>query len=92
MPFPRHLVKEWGREIGWVCEVCGKDWRLGWLLEGHHILPSSAGGTDTRDNFKLLCLQCHYNAHRELRAKLVDHPASVGLVYARLRRTGGRWK
>lgn len=92
MPFPRHLVKEWGKALNWKCEVCKKEWKKGWILEGHHINPTSNGGTNTRDNFKLLCLECHYKAHKQLRRDGIDHPASVGLVYRRWLKTGGRWK
>lgn len=92
MPFPRHLVKTWGKELGWKCEVCGRKWVEGWLLEGHHIYPTFAGGADIRSNFKLLCIEDHYKAHLKLRERGVDHPASANIVKARWIRTGGRWK
>lgn len=92
MSFPSHLVKKWGAELGWECEVCHRKWSHGWLLEGHHKIPSSQGGQDVRENFQLLCIEDHYKAHRKLRREGKDHPASVFVVYARWKRTKGRWK
>ena len=89
MPFPRHLVKQWGRAIGWICEVCGRKWKDGWLLESHHIIPTHNGGKDTRDNFKLLCQEHHVQAHKHLANK---DSKSARLIEARFKKTGGRWK
>ena len=91
MPFPRYLTKRWGKQLGWKCEECNRLWKDGWLLEAHHILPTSAGGKDTRDNFRLLCLECHFLAHIDLEVKGVGH-RSAKIVLARLNRTKGRWK
>lgn len=89
MPFPRHLTKQWGKEIGWKCMSCGKRWIDGWCLESHHKTPTHNNGQDTRDNWQLLCIMCHERAHRVLaEADLL----SASLVHARLVRTGGRWK
>jgi len=60
-------------------------------MEGHHILPTSAGGQDTKENFALLCLECHHKAHLTLESLGIGHPSSR-LVKARLDRTKGRWK
>lgn len=92
MPFPKDLIKIWGKELDWKCEICGRDWRKGWILEGHHKFPTYAGGEDVRSNFQLLCLFCHYKAHVSLRLSKVDHPNSANLVLVRLKKTGGRWK
>lgn len=92
MPFPRHLVKEWGKLVNWCCEDCGKKWSEGFIVEGHHVKPTNAGGTDVKENFKLLCLECHYKAHLDLRSRGLDHPSSANLVKARLDRTGGKWR
>lgn len=88
MSFPRHLVKKWGKEVGWACESCGRRWKDGFKLEGHHIRPTHQGGEDTRENFKLLCLDCHEDAHRAL-AELDWQSAEM--IHARKVRTRGRW-
>lgn len=91
MSFPRHLRKLWGKLRGWKCENCGRRWADGFLLEFHHKLPTSAGGKDTEDNAQLLCIECHYLAHKELEREGVGHK-SASIVLARLRRTKGRWR
>lgn len=53
------------REDG-ECEKCGKDWKQGYYLEVHHILPESDGGGDTLDNAQLLCILDHAQAHEDL--------------------------
>jgi len=89
MPFPRQTTKRLGALRHWTCEVCGKRWTDGWCMEGHHKLPASLGGSDDDANFQLLCLACHYKAHK----LIADTQArSVAAVKARLERTGGRWK
>lgn len=87
MPFPKHLTKKWGAEIGWVCEVCGREWKDGWLLEAHHKIPTHNGGKNTRDNWILLCQECHIEAHEELSRK--DHN-SANLIRRRWGFTKGR--
>ena len=89
MPFPTRLTKKWGAEVGWACMVCGKKWTDGWALEAHHRIPTHMGGKDTRDNFSLLCIACHENAHRKL-AERDTH--SANLIHERLQRTKGRWR
>jgi len=91
MPFARYLRKSWGAKRKWKCEKCGVKWSDGWLLEFHHILPTSAGGADTESNAKLLCLYCHAKAHVILETQNVGH-RSASIVLARLARTKGRWK
>ena len=91
MTFQKHQRKLWGKKRGWKCQRCGRKWSDGYLLEFHHILPTSAGGQDTEDNAELLCIECHYIRHLELEQKGVGHKSSP-IVLARLRRTKGRWK
>lgn len=81
-----------GRRVGWACEDCGRSHSQGWLLEFHHILPRNAGGRDTFENMRLLCVEDHYYAHVALRRQGLDHPQSANLVYARLLKTQGRTK
>ena len=90
MSFPMWMRRAHGKKVGWACETCGKKWRDGWLLEFHHKLPTSKGGSDTFDNMKCLCMQCHYEVHVELGKKNMCHPASAELVLARIKKTGGR--
>ena len=44
---------------GEKCEGCGS-WEVG---EFHHVVFRKHGGKTTRDNLKLLCLECHRKAH-----------------------------
>lgn len=88
--FPVWMRREHGKKVGWRCERCGRRFADGWLIEFHHIKPTSAGGEDTWDNIEALCVEDHYYAHVDLRSKGLDDPRSAGLVYARLQRTGGR--
>jgi 5-methylcytosine-specific restriction endonuclease McrA len=89
--FPVGVRKKAGRQRGWVCQKCGRRFKDGWLIEAHHILPSSAGGPDTLENLILLCTLCHLKAHQELRRRGIDHPRSVGFIKRRLDNTfGGR--
>jgi len=66
--------KEWTalRDTMWVesggrCEQCHRWLPLeGGLFDGphlHHIKSRGAGGDDTRNNLKLLCLNCHQTEH-----------------------------
>lgn len=87
MPFPKEMTKRLGSARGWRCEVCGKRWQDGYLMEAHHKLPTSLGGKDTEDNFILLCLECHYKAHLAIAR---TQQASVSAVKARLDKTGGK--
>jgi len=89
MSFPRELVKKWGKEDGWKCKHCGKKWADGWILEADHILPSSLGGKDVRENFQLLCVGCHYRKHKAIE---IGGRVSAQLIKTRLDKTGGRWR
>lgn len=40
------------------CTQCGADGRTT-RLECDHIIPVAEGGTDTLDNARMLCLDCH---------------------------------
>ncbi len=89
--FPRWMRKIHGKSVGWSCERCGRQWKSGWMLEFHHILPTSAGGKDTFDNMECLCVRCHMHAHMDLAARGVGCPWSWKIVRARLSATcGGR--
>lgn len=89
MPFPREVTKRLGATKKWTCEICHKKWSDGWLMEGHHILPTSLGGTNDPSNFQLLCVKCHLEEHKAI---ALTQTQSVYAVEARLRRTRGRWK
>jgi RNA-directed DNA polymerase len=89
MPFSIADKKAWGKKRGWVCSRCNKRWSDGWLMEFHHIIPSSLGGTDTEDNAELLCVGCHLTRHMDI---LHTAQISANLIRSRLKRTSGRWK
>jgi len=89
--FPRWMIQEAGRKRGWKCEKCGRRFDQGYLIEAHHIHPTSQGGRNTPDNMRLLCTNCHWKTHCALRNKGLDHPRSAQLVKKRLDSTyGGR--
>lgn len=89
MPFPQNLTKKWGKEVGWECMVCGRKWTDGWLLEAHHIIPTHNGGKNIRENWILLCVEHHEEAHRELARK---DSYSADLIHRRLEKKKGRWR
>lgn len=90
MAFPKWMRRQYGAMKQWTCEMCNKEYKEGFAMEMHHILPTHAGGADTFENAMLLCVSCHYHAHLYLNARNQDHPASAGLILARLRKYGGR--
>ena len=90
MSFPKWLRKLAGAARGWKCEVCGKRFSQGWMIEAHHVIPTHAGGKDTLDNLLLVCLFCHRDFHKKLAREGKGHPRSAGLINARIRRTKGR--
>ena len=49
-----------------VCAECKmrEDWR-GWELS--HRIPLSRGGTDTPDNYEVLCAKCHATKRHGIR-------------------------
>ena len=89
MSFPYGFRKTVGKKRGWKCEECGKTFREGFLLEFHHITPSSWGGKDTEKNCQILCIFCHLRKHIELAQVDPRQWASVNLIRARLKRTSG---
>ena len=89
MTFSQNQKRKWGKRLGWRCELCGRSYNEGYLLEFHHIIPTSAGGNDTWDNAQLLCLFCHADAHILLEERGIGYP-SANIVLARLVRTRGR--
>mgnify|MGYP000066162893 CR=1 FL=1 len=88
--FPKSFRMAYGHSVGWKCEDCGRAWKDGWMLEFHHIIPTSAGGKDTSDNCRLCCRTCHLKAHKRLRARNLDDPRSVGLIERRIAKEGLR--
>lgn len=47
------------RELGPVCQGCGRDYEDDRVLEVDHIMPKSDGGTDAYANLTLLCPPCN---------------------------------
>lgn len=48
------------------CENCGSDWYKGHMLEAHHKVPLSDGGSNSVDNGEMLCRPCHADKHESL--------------------------
>ena len=90
MTFPKRLRKLAGALRGWKCEICGRKFSQGWMIEAHHIIPTHAKGKDTLDNLRLVCLFCHRDLHKKLAREGKGHPNSARLIEARIKRTGGR--
>jgi 5-methylcytosine-specific restriction endonuclease McrA len=46
----------------WHCQECGREcsWEAGHLA---HIKSRGAGGSDTEENTRLLCMACHHAEH-----------------------------
>ena len=45
-----------------VCEICG--FPVSELLQEHHVVPRSRGGSNRASNKIQLCPTCHYTLHR----------------------------
>ena len=45
------------------CEECLSDYNDGVILQVHHIIPISNGGSHKPDNLKVLCKSCHQSKH-----------------------------
>lgn len=69
------------------CMACGMK---NVVVDGAHILPLQYGGTNTIDNFHLLCRHCHYESEHligkeyemwfKLKTELYDYGSFVGLM------------
>lgn len=53
-----------------ACEVCGNP--IERILEIHHIVPRSCGGTGEDSNFSIVCPTCHRVIHRCIEAGKID--------------------
>ena len=91
MPFSQDFRRYLGKKRGWKCEYpgCSRKWVDGFLLEFHHKIPSSAGGTDSEENVEILCLEHHYKRHTQLEHMGIGHK-SAEIVMARWNKTKGR--
>ena len=47
-----------------MCRDCGAVETDEEPLTVHHVIPQSQGGADTEENYRLLCRDCHDDAHR----------------------------
>ena len=92
MAFPIAMRKEAGKRRGWKCEICGRKFTNGFLMECHHRIATSRGGEDTLENLQILCMFCHYNMHKDMATKGLCHPASASIIKRRLEKTKGRTK
>ncbi|HEC60899.1 MAG TPA: HNH endonuclease [bacterium] len=54
------------------CRVCDK--HTVYLNGVHHVKPLARGGSDTKENMVLLCLDCHDGFHRgaKYKGKMID--------------------
>ena len=64
------------------CCACGTDDRS--VLEHHHLVPRSEGGTDDETNLITLCSPCHGKAHGIVRKDL-SKLTKAGLARAKAR-------
>lgn len=54
-----------------TCRLC-KMFLESNVLQVHHIIPVSNGGTDDKKNLVLLCYHCHTKVHQQGHEKYVD--------------------
>ncbi len=88
-------VKHWGYQKGfdygfssrreailhrdsYTCQLCGKKHTL---LEVHHIIWRSRGGSDDEDNLITLCHDCHDKIHKDI-LTVDKKPRKLNLKYA----------
>lgn len=93
MAFPKWMRKAVGSIRGWRCQYVGCDRKYSdfWLMECHHILPTTNGGKDTPENMIIVCVEHHAILHEQLFDTGFGHPESARMVRERLKRNGGRW-
>jgi len=94
MSFPKWMRRAHGKKVGWACEVKGckrgfKDENGAYLVEFHHILPTSSGGKDTFDNIMCVCLYHHAKLHEKLAKEGLGDSRSSGLIWHRYKKTCG---
>jgi hypothetical protein len=58
IPWKQALVFHFGHK----CRICGYDK----IVEAHHVIPTSEGGSTSLKNGILLCPNCHAEVHAEL--------------------------
>lgn len=49
------------------CAKCSKSKAKGTILQVHHIVPLSKGGSNDLDNLQTLCLECHEEIHPHMK-------------------------
>jgi hypothetical protein len=54
------------RNANATCQMCGRKWSDGYMLEAHHILALSDGGKSVLPNGTMVCVSCHADAHEEV--------------------------
>ncbi|MFC1595593.1 HNH endonuclease [Gemmatimonadota bacterium] len=60
----RQLLIAQGRSLS-ICQECGLEEPD--IMNVHHIIPISEGGTNNASNLIVLCPNCHTRAHKEIR-------------------------
>ncbi|MBS9391603.1 MAG: HNH endonuclease [Dolichospermum sp. LBC05a] len=74
-------------EAGYRCEYCRTSSRLtGMLLVMDHILPSSLGGNDERENLAACCYRCNEFKGAKIKANDPVKNESISLFNPRLQR------
>lgn len=68
--FSWYRIATWARQD--TCQMCG-DERDGRVLDVHHIVPVSAGGTNHPDNLITLCISCHRKAEQYTKKIVEPH-------------------
>jgi len=61
------------KKAGHRCRVCDANTSVVDRLDVHHVIPISAGGSNTQENLMVCCPNCHAEAEAFLR-DLIDYP------------------
>ena len=61
-----------------INKCCMPGCRYGYILNTHHIIPIKNGGTDTFNNYIILCQYCH--THSKLHSRIEENRITI-LVY-----------
>lgn len=75
-PVPFEVKKEVKRRQGYKCACCGKRYQY-FVLEVHHIVPRSKGGSNDMANLVAVDSNCHKIIHH-YRRKGMEVPLSYG--------------
>ena len=60
---------------GCTCAICG--FSNPYVLDVHHVIPTSSGGTDGIENLACLCKNCHVLVHHAINTNCVSEVRGV---------------